>query len=376
MTTPIHARKSVPRELQVSWGAAATASNMDAVASAADLSFSTVWNPSVEADRTYNFHPTDPFTDSEGRTHLAASCHNTDEEGNGSYVRYYYSDDSGATWTEGEILCPSLLDDGKRAPIPVRWIDLDGDIYCLVDVVKGGGTGREQVCLLAVRVSDGVCDEPKLIHPLDWTAEPGHTQYSVETSLRERVLTEVHMPYGVPWSWGTDDLFTFRPVTDDGRPTEHSLIRTGQGWIVYSRMTYPTVEGDDAWIWANFSADGISFRDRWIKTGIPSANTGTKTCIRRLSDRYVALVNSSDGARHPILAVYSADGLTWDSADSEIICPSDRWPSTPLFPGGAKSGRCSYAAVGELPNGKLIAAYGARGKEVIETATWTPKSMS
>ena len=135
------------------WQAAYTSSEMDAIPMPPDLLLVEIFAPTVEGDRTYNFHPTDPFTDSTGRTHLGFSCHDTDEEGPGSFLRYYYSDDSGLTWTESASVLMPDLNDGwsnavdRRQPLPVKCYERNGVVGFIIDYVSGTGAKRLKVAL-------------------------------------------------------------------------------------------------------------------------------------------------------------------------------------------------------------------------------------
>jgi len=362
----------------IDWQGAYTNAEMGALSFPPDLAVVEIYAPTVEDDKTYNFHPTNVLSDSTGRLHLAASCSDTDEEGPGQFNRYYFSDDDGATWEESAaVLIPDFNDgwtntDDRRSPLPTHVYERNGVVRFIIDVVSGTGTGRAQVGLFSVTVANGLAGTPDLIHPSTWVAEDGYPQYALNTTLRDEVFTEISMPWGMPWGFGVDDIYPTRPAISEGELTEHSKIQIEGGWLNYARLVAAGDPNDSLDTWVTFSTDGVSFGP-WVKTGMPNGNT--KTCIRKISDRYVAICNSTVGSRRVGMAAYSADGITWLAANNELIL-DDTNPFAPVFAGSGKAGAGSYFGLSELPSGKLILSYSERGKEVVKTATWTPKTMT
>tara|TARA_R110000744_G_scaffold60999_6_gene126268 strand:+ start:2236 stop:3423 length:1188 start_codon:yes stop_codon:yes gene_type:complete len=384
------------RTPSIDWQGATTASAIDALSSPADVSLVTVFAPTIIADRTFNFHPCS-FQSSDGRVHLAHTTHDTDEEGPGTYVRYHYSDDNGATWTEATTpllpqLVPSASAGGtlKHTPLPVAFVEINTIVYCVLDVVYRNPDPSLGLVVLAVPVVAGVPGIAKIVHRPDWTAQSGYTQYTYDAILGGEVIREINFPHGVSWGMGFDDVQDFRIVIPEGVLVEHSKVKVAGGWMRFSRIIEAVTADDVQWLWASFSTDGVEFGTPW-KTNAPNATS--RTCVKKMSDRYVLITNANNTSRRGGIAGYSLDGLTWTATDTEKIldagdniwspapASSDTaggWagPWQPYWYGSAKGGQTSYFHITELANGKYLTTYGERGKEVIRVATWTPKSMS
>jgi hypothetical protein len=332
---------------------------------------SDVFVPTTELVKTFNFHPY-LYQTSDGRVHLQFSQHGKDEEGAGSYTVYFYSDDNGATWTDGGILMPALdtyaIDEpysGPR-PIPARWVVIEGQLYALADCVNGVGSGRSMVGLFAIPVDDGDAGTPILIHPSTWTPEPGFPTYTYDPELFKKVWTAAGYPYGSTWNHGTNDLYPASPAHLTGRRDEVSKIKLDKGFLLYWRTT---AAGENSVHQAQYSRNGFEFRDIF---STPLQLGSTRTCVRKMSDRYI-FISGADVSRLRLILGYSADGISWGRQDCYLLRSSET--TLPIWPGEGKSGGASYPDVIELANGDYLAAFGERGKEIIRTVRWTPEGM-
>jgi hypothetical protein len=343
-----------------------------------DSALVNVFIPTVEDEKTFNFHCNLHQT-ADGRVHLQHTQHGRLEEGKGSYTTYWYSDDDGDTWTDGGVMMPgmeayniALQYQGPR-PQPGGWCEIEGQLYAIQDCVSGVSTGRTQVGLFAVPVTDGEGGTPILLHPPDWTAVSGFPQYSYDPVLFRKVFTALNHPYGSSWPDGIDDLYprtiaATNDLAEDGVGLEFSKIKLAVGWMIYARPVFFNTNFNSHV--AAYSPNGFEIR--------PMGQVGlwlgqTRTCVKKLSDRYIFFSNG-DNTRARLFYGYSADGVTWNNRDCYLLRGTNTL--SPVWPAGAgKSGGASYVDVIELASGDYLAAYGERGKEIISVSRWTPEPL-
>jgi hypothetical protein len=336
-----------------------------------------VFVPTTQDVKTYNFHPS-LYQTADGRVHLQHTQHGRNEEGKGSYTTYWFSDDNGATWTDGGVLMPSMetydvtgIYGGPR-PLPGGWCVVDGQLYAIADSVEGVGLLRTGVGLFAIPVTGGAAGTPILLYPSTWVAETGFPQYAHDADLFKKVFAALNHPYGSSWPDGLDGLYDrMIPATNDlgqsGYGLEFSKVPLATGWMLYARAydfdTYPSTH------LAAYSPNGFEFRPM-VETNLMLPYT--RTCVRKMSDRYIFFANESP-SRARLFFGYSADGVTWNKRDCYILRGTNA--TSPTWAGEGKTGGATYVDCIELLNGDYLAAYGERGKEIISVSRWTPESL-
>lgn len=380
----------------ITWDAPRTVGEFNDRPFASNLAITTVVDPRVVDVAAYNFHPK-VYQASSGMCYLTHTTHDRDEEGPGMWSRWWTSEDRGTTWTARGVLVPGVspyaIDRASFAGtrwsvLAVKFVEMGGKVYILFDVSQGAGTlVRPQVGILAVEITGTTASSPFWVFPGAVTPLSGFPAYSYRDDIAGELLRELRVPYGVSWGWGTGEKFPPNPAGADwGELNEYQKITIGGRSMVLARATKST-GNEHLRQWLSVANDGVAHTD-WQITGVP--NAPTKTCWRKFSDRYIMLVNTDSPSRWQCMAAYSADGLSYVTANTERIRPHttssfieiddfddvNKMPTQPLFAGVAKAGATSYFDVCELDNGQYLAAMGERGKEVIRTARWTPMALT
>jgi len=327
-----------------------------------------IWTPTVAQDRTYN-HDIHLFRDG-SRIYLTHCTHDQDEDSAGQYVRYVYSDDEGTTWSSYNTAItawePMDLTHTVNAhiPYPTANVTVNGQTYILYDVdfVVKSTEAFSGYGLLAQSITSGVFGTPVWIYG-------GHTDVrfsQADDGLKQQILSTLFTRGNVfqfmyclntlwPRSQGNTESYFSEGV---------SMKLHNSYWIRYSRAmnTFPT-----SFVYSQNSVNGVDWSYP-VATVIP--NSPSKLAFVQHSTGLKILIfnpfNYLSISRDPLVAVFSNDGITWNSAKTIRLIGSD----TPIYAGQFKTGAAAYPSAIELNNQKILVAYSIH-KELIETTTFS-----
>lgn len=378
--------KSSDRKLKwnpiANWGMSQISGNYQALPPESEFTNTKIWETTEAGNYSLNHYSR--LFEHNGRLHLQWFTHSYDEHGPGQTLRYRYSDDFGATWSEVVNLFEPMDDINVRLSTregrqihAIGFVPIGNDLYALGDVIDESDLLSGFVGIIARKVNgDGSFGTPfwPWIYGGGTSVVPvsGYPSYSYNSSLWAQMVDYYTAPgqrQGTAASGGVVLESKLNPTTNvyslTGTLIEPSevVLPFDAGVFRIWRAYNGSLNQDYYYAYYSKDRDGNTFYKPFV-TNIPyPVSLGS---IEAINNKIVLIGNPENSTvigRDPlILAIADAD---FQFKESNVYNLRENGEAN-RFEGGSKNGAFSYPSFIMMSNGRIGCSYTTYGKEDIE----------